>query len=205
MNWKSQSFSSKKSLNQLKSSNRNKSREHRESHTYRNDSKHIFQNASIDSKMENTSRNISPKKLSRRELTKNESSISTENDMANRTKILSNMNFNVPQFEGEYELREQLATNFVKKVPSLIVAGLSQNKWKHLPRVDIQIPRTHKELTTFEPARRVNAVSKKPIGSINKIKFDNSRGRLILDKLKSRFDRVKSSEVKTRSLNISIR
>lgn len=78
------------------------------------------------------------------------------------------MTFNLQPVNDEYINREESALKTKKKVPCLLVANMTQNKWNHLPKVEVEIPRTHKQLTTYEPPRGVGTVSKPSTAKANK-------------------------------------
>lgn len=137
----------------MKFSNRNKSQDSQALHnfTHRENSKPIFQNASIDSKMDNSSKNEnhSPQKPLNSRYAKNRSMDSINADASQHKKIVTNMTFNRPNAD----LTEQLAAKVDKNVPSLLVESMTKNMWKNLANTNAAASKTHNELKGIAVSR----------------------------------------------------
>lgn len=173
---KSKSFINQEDPNR-NNSNKNQSfwGDSENSFSYRMNGRSLFQNVSIDSKLEVDEKKPSPKKKTK-EFSFHQDSKKKD---GNRGLILSGMNFNLSTSHHEYQDREQEGLKAENKVP--IIANLSQNKWSHLPKVDVEIPRTHKQLTSYEPSR----VNSSALKSRKDSKSKKVRGIFYLNKFSS--------------------
>ncbi|CAI2383747.1 unnamed protein product [Moneuplotes crassus] len=114
--------------------------------------KTIFQNSSIDNKLDVKEKvNHSNRKTLDSNSIRGNSRKSVDNTSTRRGQILSNMNFNLSCKNSAYIDREQRAREEGGKVP--FINNLSQNKYGHLPNIQVDIPRTHKELTAYNNPR----------------------------------------------------
>jgi len=139
--------------------------------TQRMNAKSLFHNASIDGKVELKEKVTPRKKTLELEKSQHKKRNSVDENKGGRGKILSNMTFHISSPHQEYQDREQDALLVDKKIP--ILSNLSQNKWSHLPSVNVEIPRTHKQLTKYQPHRVISSVQSKRSEKKVKLKVKN--------------------------------